>query len=595
MILDYYGILKVVKTLSTSHNLTLKFVDGDDESYRGPCTDGKVIMVDKPNPAWSADELTIWWYTIYHEIGHNVPEMRDCFDVLKEKQLGVGSLFHTMHNILEDYRQEVYKIDEFAGRYKVMTKGYALVSPTAIKKVIEYLEKEPSKELNTIATMMVQDVANRLDWNPLLSPHKASIEKVVTPEIRGYLDKMEALDIKGKINNVKTSMDNYDLVRYLMENVFDLDPDEEEEKARQKAKENVRGETEGEAEEKGGYDGEEGAGSKEGTIKYEDLLLHSHDGFKPSPFIVDKKGIIDYSTYEQYNTYIPASMDKITTVHYQRGETVDDKIIGRPDVDESQHWGTEQTWNPKLSMDHRGEKLSRDVRRLLQIKSTSHYTFGHKQGKVHSKNLYRATMRDAPEYSKRVFKRRHQSDVLDTAVTLMIDMSGSMQGSKIANAAQSAILLNDAISKIGIKTEIIGFTELIKGPCHFLFKTFDTQRVTEPKLREYLADGSRIMRHNADGESIMWAYNRIKQQKTRRKLMIVFSDGLPEGYRMCEGDLPQFTKDTVKAIEQSKDVEIYGIGIKSDSVREFYKEYKVIQQAGQLEAALFEVIKAKIL
>ena len=42
-------------------------------------------------------------------------------------------------------------------------------------------------------------------------------------------------------------------------------------------------------------------------------------------------------------------------------------------------------------------------------------------------------------------------------------------------------------------------------------------------------------------------------------------------------------------------MEIYGIGILSKDVQKFYTECKVITDTSQLEAALLEVIKTKIL
>ncbi|NIR17539.1 MAG: hypothetical protein GWN86_27975, partial [Desulfobacterales bacterium] len=65
----------------------------------------------------------LWKYTVYHELGHNVPEMRDAWEVLEEKQISAKSFFGSVLNILEDYRQERHKIDEYHGKRKVLSKG----------------------------------------------------------------------------------------------------------------------------------------------------------------------------------------------------------------------------------------------------------------------------------------------------------------------------------------------------------------------------------------------------------------------------------------------------------------------------------------
>ena len=90
----------------------------------------------------------------------------------------------------------------------------------------------------------------------------------------------------------------------------------------------------------------------------------------------------------------------------------------------------------------------------------------------------------------------------------------------------------------------------------------------------------------------MWAYSRLLQQKTARKVLVVLSDGQPQSRR---GDCSYHTKQVIEQIEKQGKVEIYGVGIESDSVKNFYKDYQVIHRAEDLEGALLNLIQNRII
>ena len=100
------------------------------------------------------------------------------------------------------------------------------------------------------------------------------------------------------------------------------------------------------------------------------------------------------------------------------------------------------------------------------------------------------------------------------------------------------------------------------------------------------------MANNADGDNILVAWSRLMQQKQKRKVMIILSDGSPAGYR---GDVYGFTRDIVKRLEARGDCDIIGIGIKDDNVKGIYKTNKVIENITELPKALIETLEHVIL
>jgi cobalamin biosynthesis protein CobT len=203
-----------------------------------------------------------------------------------------------------------------------------------------------------------------------------------------------------------------------------------------------------------------------------------------------------------------------------------------------------------------------------------------------------------------VFTRKSMDFELNTAVQLVVDMSGSMSGTKIMLAQQSAILLGEALQKCNVPFEVVGFTTT-----HALTKTsrisaelgLEPSTVTfsrdEPILfvnfksfTERLHQSHGAMGHmgarsnNVDGESLLYAWESLSKRPEKRKIMIVLSDGYPafactaHGYE--DHRYHKHVKDVVAHI--SKSAEVLGIGIEDGAVAAFYPNHVVIKSAEQL-------------
>ena len=103
------------------------------------------------------------------------------------------------------------------------------------------------------------------------------------------------------------------------------------------------------------------------------------------------------------------------------------------------------------------ENFAQQVRRLIQIRSRVKYEYGVKKGKLDQARLSRIAL-DSPGFQDRVFKNKISNTVLDAAVTVLVDMSGSMSGDKVFFACEATVLLNDVFKVLQVPLEIIGFT-----------------------------------------------------------------------------------------------------------------------------------------
>ena len=164
-------------------------------------------------------------------------------------------------------------------------------------------------------------------------------------------------------------------------------------------------------------------------------------------------------------------------------------------------------------------------------------------------------MKDAGKYSQHVFKKKITSDVLDTAVTVLCDTSGSMSGDKYAHTVIAAVQLSNTLGNtLHIPTEILGFTEHECRNTMFIHRDFGTKLLAPEILAQRMAHAGDYMSQNCDGDSVVFAYNRLLVQKNKRKVLIVLSDGSPASSK--GGDVYTYTKDVVKAIEGDKRVDI---------------------------------------
>jgi cobaltochelatase CobT len=231
-----------------------------------------------------------------------------------------------------------------------------------------------------------------------------------------------------------------------------------------------------------------------------------------------------------------------------------------------------------------------NMRRLLQVKAAKHYTHGHKQGKIAQSRVWRVGMPpiDGGDWNGRVFKRKtSETDLLDTAVSILVDWSGSMDGAKSYAAAQGAGLINQAFGHVlHVPLRITAFTSAGPTPVLGMMKGWN-EVVSSDAMAERFSDFLDHMSGNNDADTLMWAYHDILTRKEKRKVIIVLSDGSPaDGI----GDPFGALKSVASTILNEKRVDLYGLGIMDNNVAYFYPKHKVIKDVSELEPALVELM-----
>jgi cobalamin biosynthesis protein CobT len=253
--------------------------------------------------------------------------------------------------------------------------------------------------------------------------------------------------------------------------------------------------------------------------------------------------------------------------------------------------------------------VRRKLERALEAKKRQDWDRGRMEGKLDTRRLVPAV-----QGAENVYKVKEEAKLLDTAVTILVDQSGSMSGTPIKVANQVTVALLECFSKLGIPFEILGFTNYWpsgssegirqierdnpkiryhrRDPLHMpVYKTFD-ESIRNCKVpvsaMQYIAPGN-----NSDAEAVLKAYNRLKKRQEARKIMIVLSDGYP-AVGGCSSAQQYYLRHAVDLI-QKDGCDVMGVGICSDAVSNFYPKYAVCNNIKDLPKTTIDMISKALL
>jgi cobaltochelatase CobT len=252
-------------------------------------------------------------------------------------------------------------------------------------------------------------------------------------------------------------------------------------------------------------------------------------------------------------------------------------------------------------------RLANKLQRLLLAQQNRHWEFDLEEGLLDTSRLTRIVIDSMHPLS---FKREKDTQFRDTIVTLLLDNSGSMRGRPIMVAAMCADILGRTLERVGVKTEILGFTTRAwkggqaretwlaanKPPQpgrlndlrHIVYKAADEPwRRAKRNLGLMMREG--LLKENIDGEALTWAHNRLIARPEQRKILMVISDGAPvddSTLSVNAGNyLEKHLRRVIEEIETHSSIELTAIGIGHDVTR-YYKRAVTIVDAEQLGGAM---------
>jgi hypothetical protein len=246
--------------------------------------------------------------------------------------------------------------------------------------------------------------------------------------------------------------------------------------------------------------------------------------------------------------------------------------------------------------------IASELRGALQARTTCRTQRGVRKGKLDRRRLHTVN-RPGAQPNRNVFTRRSEGEEIDTDIFLLGDESGSMATSnKIGISQASQIALGDALAGLesfGVGFAVSGFscgddmsaygdghdnvdrTESLLF--HYYKRWSEPWRVAGNRLGHMRARGD-----NCDGESVRWATNELLGRRAARKILIVLSDGYPAV--LTRMDASRVNEDLKRAVKEATQlgVEVIGIGICSEAVKQFYPRYFVVNHPKDLQTTLMK-------
>lgn len=235
---------------------------------------------------------------------------------------------------------------------------------------------------------------------------------------------------------------------------------------------------------------------------------------------------------------------------------------------------------------------------ILRARKDSHYVGDRERGQLDAASLYSVRLGN-----KRVFSEKTKAEEINTAVTIVLDQSGSMgSDGKIECAQKMAIALGETFAALGIPFEVFGFHNTPAGAAspspdysrtfpfdYMVYKTFN-----EPyrQVRGRLG-GVGVGSENVDGEAVIAFARRLAARPEARKLMFVLSDGAPCG-GCPHAAAVQHLKDAVEMVSNSG-IRVFGIGAMTADVERFYPNHIVVNDIDHLAVKVYKLMRSELL
>lgn len=246
--------------------------------------------------------------------------------------------------------------------------------------------------------------------------------------------------------------------------------------------------------------------------------------------------------------------------------------------------------NRLSNMSNKLGTMRRKLERALMSSARVRHESGKRTGKLDTRRLV-----NIMQFDPNVFRSKIETNAIDTAVSICVDLSGSMNGQEIELATDCCVAIGEALTGTNVSLEVTGHKTTIRmsgdrqrggvkynrtdGISMFMFKPFGK---TMKQSRTALGNMPNCTGGaNADGDSWLYAVERLAQRPEKRRIFIAMSDGRPA----YSSDLPKthysHTSNCVAFIQQMG-IDVVGIGILDDCVRQFFPRYVVVQNLDDL-------------
>jgi cobaltochelatase CobT len=127
---------------------------------------------------------------------------------------------------------------------------------------------------------------------------------------------------------------------------------------------------------------------------------------------------------------------------------------------------------------------------------------------------------------------------------------------------------------------------------HAIYLSFDEAEWNDQSWEAML--NPNVLRENVDGETLLWAANKLKSRQENRRILVIVSDGAPVDDSTLmengEGYLWRHLQKVVSDMQMNDDIELLAVGV-NHRVDEIYQRSAVIQVGENLSAAVWDLMR----
>lgn len=253
---------------------------------------------------------------------------------------------------------------------------------------------------------------------------------------------------------------------------------------------------------------------------------------------------------------------------------------------------------------------------LLLAEKRSSYLFEQPDGILDEARIFRI-----PNGDQKIYKQKVPGRKLDTAISILCDVSGSMHHEKIEMLKRTLLVLADSLQSLKVPFEILSFTtggeegegytkeeERLLQTLYdsYISRTFNVYNRFEPLLHTVIKSFNEnyfsvreliplitSRNNNIDGEAVDWALKRLSEQRESRKILFVLSDGQPAARTSNSYLLIEDLKEKVKKGEKAG-IEIIGIGMLTDAPKKFYTNHIQINELEEISTKIYQTLLNKL-
>ena len=580
-VIDVDHMLSVCQRRCGDHGITVRFKRDAATAY----TNGQDIVIPLIKQPITKDKLDTVYGMVIHETGHHLrPE---AFTILNKAR--PPEHLACLFNITEDDGMERERAKAWRGDAKALGRLNALIMDDVGKMWADYFDSPDVKDQDPapIASMVLGQLS-RLEWDDESSPYVSRLIKGLPKPVGELVHALENEGWARSFRATTTVNETWDLAVDLAKRLYPNNPESEYEEIRQAGHKAAKdGSTRDPSQDvmadahgkltQSDEDGDVESGGEGKTISWKDAVVSEHPQWTENKKGGGPLGITWDGKQGQGAVLMPSSKVNVVDLSKSKASTS----------------GYMRNWKNFMPTDEHNKAFANRMRRYIQSKARSTVVRDKRHGKLDRGSIVKLALPpiDGGEYNKKIFYEQRKHTMKDTCIFVLVDWSGSMQGSKMECAADATQRLIHTFDRVlNVPVAVAAFSNK-KSACDIGYiKPWHTRGLSAERIAKRFAKFYSYMSANNDADSVNWAYQNLRKRKESRKILIVLSDGAPAG-TWRGGSSDSNLSYITKAIEKDHRVELYGVGIKSDAVQRYYTNWRYLTSPTEINDTLFNLIK----